>query len=284
MSCIGQEIECAYAPSNDFTGTCESFYSNGNIRSQTDFVNGLRHGNHLEYYKDGQLAASAILHQEAYIGKVYRYSQDSIVLFEMELDSTETGEFVYYNENGTQILATGQFKNSYRDKKWAFYNESGELIKTERYNSDKTRREIYGDKNANAIYIPYIETVDKLFLEEYGMPIEVRPETIIDSPDIYAEFPHGTEEMKKFIRKNVNYPITALEKNQEGKVYISFIVELDGSISNQSILRGVCESLDKEAMRLVKSMPNWNPGIYIGQEVRTKVYLPISFVLGTTDD
>lgn len=283
-SCIGQEIECQYAPSNRFTGKCESFYTNGNIRSETDFINGLRHGNHREYYKNGRIAASTEFFEESYIGKVLRFSPDSILIFEMELDTNETGKFVHYSDDGTQILTTGQFKSSYRDGKWKFFNDSGELIDVKKYDSDKTRQEIYGDGTSRDIFIPYDETIDNLFLEEYGLPIEIRPETIIDSPDIDAEFPNGTEEMKKFIRKNVKYPISALKKNQEGKVYISFIVELDGSISNQSILRGVCESLDQEAMRLVKSMPNWNPGMYIGQEVRTKVYLPITFIIQTSDD
>ena len=112
-ACIGQEIECQYAPSNDYTGMCESFYTNGNIRSQTEFLNGMRNGNHTEYYGDGRLAASATYYKELYIGKIYRYSQDSIVIFFIELDSTETGKFIYYDKDGKTTLATGQFKNAY---------------------------------------------------------------------------------------------------------------------------------------------------------------------------
>lgn len=279
LNCKAQNIECEFAPTADFTGTCESFYLNGNIRSQTDFLNGLRHGNHREYYIDGQIAASATYNKEAYIGKIYRFSPDSIVTFEMEMDSTESGKFIRYSKDGAHVLATGQFKNSYSDGKWKFFDESGELINTEKHNSDATRKEIYGDKNAENIFIPFEETIDKLFLEDLGLPIVVRPETIVDKPDLYAEFPNGANAMKEFIQNTVNYPESAINNNQTGKVYISFIVELDGSLTDVKILRGVYPDLDAEAIRIVNSMPNWNPAIYNDQKVRSKCYLPITFTL-----
>lgn len=274
-----QEIECQYAPSEDFTGTCESFYTNGNIRSQTDFLNGLRHGKYREYYADGKIAAIATFHEDSYIGKIFRFSPDSTVVFAMELDSTESGEFVALSNDGSQLVAMGKFKNSYRDGLWNFYDQHEEWIKTVRYNSDSTRNEIYGDKDATDIYIPYVETVDNLFFDEYGLPIEVRPETIVDDPDEFAEFPNGTAAMKEFIRTNVTYPPSAIKNKQEGKVYVSFIVELDGSLTEVKLLRGVYEDLDTEAIRVVKSMPNWTPATYNNQTVRSKCYLPITFIL-----
>lgn len=126
--------------------------------------------------------------------------------------------------------------------------------------------------------------IDKLFLEDYGMPIEITPETIIDFPDTPAEFPKGSSAMKEFIRKTVNYPVTALRDKQEGKVYLSFIIELDGSISNVKLLRGVCQSIDKEAKRVVRNMPNWSTGTYKGHGVRTRCRIPITFVLTVSDD
>lgn len=280
ITSLGQEIECQYPPTGDYTGVCESFYADGSIRSQTDFSNSLRNGNHREYYKNGQLAAIATFHQEYYVGKAYRYSQDSIKILEMTLDSTETGEFTAYSKNGKQIIATGKFKNSYRDGDWMFYNELGELIKTVSYDSDETRKKIEDRKKSSGMYIiPYEETIDKLFLEDYGMPDEVNPETIIDFPDVPAEFPSSVGLIQDFLNENVNYPLSAIEKNETGTVYLSFVVELDGSFSEVEVLRGVSESLDNEAIRLIKSMPNWIPGQYNGQNVRTRCRTPIVFSL-----
>jgi TonB family protein len=284
VTCFGQEVECQYALTEDFTGVCESFYANGNIRSQTDFLNGIRHGNHREFYKDGQLSASATFDMEYYAGKIYRYSLDSIVIFEMELDSMETGKFIHYSKNGKNILATGQFKESYRDGKWTFYNELGDLMKISSYNSDETQREIDEVLAANGVYIiPYDETIDKLFQEEYGMPVEISPETVIDFPDTPAKFSDGNGELQDFINKTINYPVVAIENNLEGKVFLSFVVELNGSVTNVIVERGVCQSLDNEAKRVIKSMPNWNPGTYNRQKVRTRCRIPIVFTITDTD-
>lgn len=276
---FSQEIECQYAPSNDFTGTCEAFYSSGELRSQTDFVNALRHGNHIEYYENGKTAASCTFNKERYISEAIRYSENGVIIFKMVLDSTETGSFIHYGENGKLILATGQFKNSYRDGVWRFYDENGALIETQEHDSDETREDIKRNRTETAIIVPAEETIDELFLEQYGMPKEILPETIVDEPDVYAEYPKGISKMQEFIMTNVQYPESARIKGDQGKVYVSFIVELDGRRTGVRIVRGVCSSLDAEAIRLVKSMPNWKPAVYQGQNVRSKVYLPINFTL-----
>lgn len=280
VNCFSQERECLYPPSANFTGTCESLYSNGNIQSKTDFLNGLRNGDYREYYKNGQLAASASFFRESYIGECYRYSKDSSVVFKMVLDSTETGYFIKYSNDGKRILATGQFKKSFRDGEWSFYDESGKLIRSLQYDSDETRNEIYNEERSSII-IPYDETIDKLFFDDYGRSFEitVTPETIIDSPDIDAYFPNGKDKMRAFINEMVNYPEPAIKDKQEGKVYLSFIVELDGSLTDIKVMRGVSQELDKEAIRLIEIMPNWTPAVYKGQKVRTRCFLPISFTL-----
>jgi len=94
------------------------------------------------------------------------------------------------------------------------------------------------------------------------------------------QFSGGEEAMFVFIKKNILYPESAIISGHEGKVYVSFIVERDGSISNVTIERGVSPELDNEAMRVVKLMPKWTPGIDHEQAVRTKVVIPIVFKLG----
>ncbi len=108
--------------------------------------------------------------------------------------------------------------------------------------------------------------------------IDVDP-PIIDFPDVEATFMGGAAAMQKWIAENVQYPQTAIEMNEQGKVYLSFVVEPDGSISNIAIERGVSGDLDKEAKRLVRKMPKWSPGEAKGKKARTRCRLPINFTL-----
>jgi len=106
-------------------------------------------------------------------------------------------------------------------------------------------------------------------------------ETIYDgtSVEIYPEFEGGMKGWEKYLRRNLRYPYDAQEENKEGKVFISFVVEKDGSISNVTLIRGVHRSLDEEAARVIKRSPKWRPGIQNGRAVRVRYNMPISFAL-----
>ena len=103
--------------------------------------------------------------------------------------------------------------------------------------------------------------------------------TIIEFPDVEASFSGGTVEMQKWIINNVHYPQTAIELNEQGRVYLSFVVEKNGTISNIKVERGVSDDLDKEAKRLLRSMPKWIAGEAAGKKARTRCRLPINFTL-----
>jgi len=93
------------------------------------------------------------------------------------------------------------------------------------------------------------------------------------------EFPGGDLALRKYLANSVKYPVVAPENGIQGKVFVSFVVDRDGGISNVKVARGIDESLDKEAMRVVKSMPKWIPGKQNGQPVRVSFTVPINFVL-----
>jgi protein TonB len=109
--------------------------------------------------------------------------------------------------------------------------------------------------------------------------VAIDPDIEWDVVDIDAQFVGGYEEMIRFIHSNLVYPQDAIEMNEQGKVYVTFVVEKDGSLSNIAIARGVYQSLDREASRLVRKMPKWVPGEVKYQKVRTRMMLPINFVL-----
>lgn len=94
-----------------------------------------------------------------------------------------------------------------------------------------------------------------------------------------ASFPGGDIALKEYIKRNLKYPELARENNITGKVIISFAVEKDGSITNAEILREIGGGCGEEALRVVNSMPKWNPGKQAGRPVRSKFSMPVQFVL-----
>ncbi len=92
-------------------------------------------------------------------------------------------------------------------------------------------------------------------------------------------FPGGDMAMMEFLSKNIKYPVEAQKKELQGRVVVSFVVEKDGSLSDVKVAKSVDPQLDEEALRVVKSMPNWTPGMQNGKTVRVKYYVPISYRL-----
>ena len=102
---------------------------------------------------------------------------------------------------------------------------------------------------------------------------------IYDMPEQMPEFPGGADAMEQFVNDNIKYPPLAKEKGIQGKVYVQFVVEKDGSITQVKVRRGAHELLDKEAVRVIKMMPNWKPGSMRGKVVRVRYTIPIIFAL-----
>jgi len=90
----------------------------------------------------------------------------------------------------------------------------------------------------------------------------------------------GEVELRKHIAKNIEYPEIARENGIQGKVYISFVVNSKGKVTNVKVARGIDASLDKEAIRVVKNLPNFSPGKQRGKPVRVSFTVPINFKLG----
>lgn len=101
----------------------------------------------------------------------------------------------------------------------------------------------------------------------------------VGSIEVYPEFEGGMKAWAKYIQKNLRYPGMAQEKGVQGKVYISFVVEKDGSVSNVQLLRGIGAGCDEEALRVIAKSPKWKPGIQNGRTVRVRYNMPISFAI-----
>jgi len=126
-------------------------------------------------------------------------------------------------------------------------------------------------------------SVDLITDEIYG--VEDTKEEVVkeDIPfvivEVMPDYPGGDEARINFLKENLQYPKFAREAGLEGKVYIGFVVEPDGRLTNFSVVRSVAPILDEEALRVVKMMPKWTPGKQRGKTVRVQFQIPITFTL-----
>ena len=121
-------------------------------------------------------------------------------------------------------------------------------------------------------------------VEAYVAPAVVEEEEesaqqIFTVVETMPEFPGGQGELLKYLAKSIKYPVIAQENGIQGRVTCSFVVNRDGSIVDAEVIRGVDPSLDKEALRVINSMPKWSPGKQRGKPVRVKYTVPVTFRL-----
>ena len=111
------------------------------------------------------------------------------------------------------------------------------------------------------------------------IPIEMRTPGAERIVEQLPEFPGGMVEFMKWLTKNLKYPASMQRSRVQGKVVVSFIVNEDGSIADAKVEQPVAGALDREAMRVIRMMPRWKPGIQNNQPCKTKVAIPIVFKL-----
>ena len=122
-------------------------------------------------------------------------------------------------------------------------------------------------------------------IEEYEFtPPEIEEEEIVEAEifkvvEEMPEFPGGAAKMMEYIQKNIKYPMMARESDIQGRVFVNFVVEPNGTITNVTVMRGIGGGCDEEALRVVQSMPNWKPGKQRGSAVRCSFTVPIIFKL-----
>ena len=129
------------------------------------------------------------------------------------------------------------------------------------------------EETGEAVEIKYVAPT----VEEEEEPEE---QTIFEVVEQMPEYPNGgMAGLMQFLSKNIKYPTIAQENGTQGRVTVQFVVNKDGSIVDAKVLRGVDPYLDKEALRVVNSMPKWKPGMQRGKPVRVKYTVPVMFRL-----
>ncbi|MEJ8762169.1 TonB family protein [Phocaeicola sp. HCN-40430] len=127
------------------------------------------------------------------------------------------------------------------------------------------------EENNQAVEIKYVAPV-----VEEEEPEEAEIFMVVEE---MPEFPGGMAECLKFLGKNIKYPTIAQENGVQGRVIVQFVVNQDGSIVDPVVVRSVDPYLDKEALRVIKTMPKWKPGKQRGKAVRVKYTVPVTFKL-----
>ena len=110
-------------------------------------------------------------------------------------------------------------------------------------------------------------------------PTQLADGEVANVADESPEFPGGMEALYKYLAENIHYPEQAKKDQIQGRVFITFVVEKDGSITDAKVVRGIGGGCDEEALRVVNAMPKWTPGKMRGEVVRVNFNLPITFKL-----
>jgi len=112
---------------------------------------------------------------------------------------------------------------------------------------------------------------------------EEDPNKIFTAVEQEPSYPGGLDKFYAYLGRNIHYPAVAKENNVQGKVFLTFVVERDGSLTDIKVLRGIGSGCDEEAVRVLRAAPKWKPGIQNGRPVRVQYNVPITFTL-TSDD
>ena len=268
---------------NTLHGVKTTYYWAGAIKSETNYENGYRKGTQKIYNFDGSVK-TLIVNSGTKGNREcndYNYRDSTITtynelsykktgpvleknFYEILLDSCYfengkiVGERIGYYESG-KVKYKFQYIDALKEGDQFYYLENGELEKTEFY----TKGDLVSTKVKNVVTIEKDKNYDNVFTVVEKMP----------------EFPGGMEGLMEYLSKSIKYPHQARELGVKGKVYIQFIVEKNGSITELDVIRGIGEGCDEIALQAVEDMPTWSPGEQRGIPVRVRFVLPVNFTL-----
>ncbi|MDE6142440.1 MAG: energy transducer TonB, partial [Muribaculaceae bacterium] len=152
-----------------------------------------------------------------------------------------------------------------------------EVMDMETQKEDNTARGVVNQEGSDDA--DKFKAVQEQVVVKEPEPEKPKEEEIFQAVEQNAEFPGGQAALMKFLKDNIRYPEAAQQNDIQGRVIVRFVVEKDGSIGQITIMKGVDKDLDREALRVVKKMPKWQPGKNNGVAVRSYFNLPVTFRL-----
>lgn len=232
------------------------YYMSGKIQSEADYVdyhNRIKNGKFIMYYENGNIEKNMNYLNGKKNGKDLAYRKDGMLREETDYVQGEMdGKYIVYFENG-KIHESVAYAADERNGEHLVYRKTGQLKRIDTYEKGKfVRGKCLDIAGSDTTYFDY---------------------------EIAAEFPGGRAAMMQFLANEMKYPIDAIKNKIEGKVYLRFVIDTDGSVKNVRVLRGVNAELDAEAVRAVRNMPKWSPGKIDNVGVRSYFDLPVNFRL-----
>lgn len=300
-------------------GIFTSYYPSGQIESQGEFKRNSRIGVWKYFYEDGRTWREIKFNKDEFF-VLALYDKEGALLVKdgtgewtftyqwykvpkifivkgKFLDGRKAGEWVCGFTDGESLyketFKNGKFKNGYytnpdgskkEEVSIEFQNKfvldyKYEVTEKLLYERGITRNDypfIYSLPRSNTIIqtksyktTPSANSSDSIQGEKVFLVVETPP-----------EFEGGNEAMHKFVASNLKYPYSAKRMQIEGTVFVSFIIEADGKISEAKVVKGISPDCDKEALRVILLMPKWKPGMQSGKAVRVRFVYPIKFWLG----
>ena len=236
------------------TGIWKYIAPNGTVTGEGLYENGERNGTWNFHTKEGLKSSSRAYKNDKFHGEYFKWVNDTLVTKGQYVNDEKDGFWQNWYKTGVKN-DEGNYNNGDRTGEWKFYFRSGNIAAVELYAKGEAIKVEWFDESGNSV--------------EPTEPLEIDP-----------SFEGGQVAMNQFIRDNVSYPSLAMEMGEQGIVYVSFYIELDGSLSEVRIRKGISEALDNESIRVVKSMPNWIPANYHNRAMRVNFTLPIHYRLG----
>lgn len=223
-----------------------------------------------------------------------------------ECEANAYGEYLLWTKNVLKETSRSKLRNQYvKEFKNQVFNKLAYHTQLFKFNFDSKQvciaTSVYYDSKGNVIkkISPIIDQWEYVQPETYSAQIyqiakqmtstlknpkdefatNQNDERVYDVVENMPQFQGGPSALFEYLSNNLQYPEDAEKEGVQGRVIVTFIVERDGRISNSTITNHLYPSLDKEAIRLIESMPKWNPGRQNGKAVRTKYTLPVAFRL-----
>jgi protein TonB len=313
-----QRVVCTY-DNGVLKGPATLYFPGGEKMIEANFTSGGLTGTYTDYYDDrrvhlkGQFKPFSNLELDSMLwyarpsmpGRSNAKSdarQQLVEAVNREFNSTyhipalgkKEGRFEYYVPTGA-LQAVMVFKNNQAEGEWILYRDGRVYLKA-LYHADtlvkatdstgidwlvkmKTDEEARTRNLSQTGSGEELVSIDPFSASDRSAPVAPAGERIFTYVEQMPQFPGGDAALNQYLKTNLRYPAAAKKEGLEGRVILRFVVQTDGSLSDITVMRGFDKDCDQEAIRLVRKMPRWKPGIQNGHPVRVTFTLPVKFKL-----
>lgn len=260
-----KELTCTNKDMLENEGPYRLFHKDGSVNIEGQFLNNKRDGEWKTYDRSNRLTKIMTFKNDLHNGISITYIEKGGYIKGNYINDDKDSVWNYYKT--PEVLSmTETYKKGMLNGETKLYYEDGVFKEISIYENNRLLSNRKYDSEGNEVVLS-TSINDSLYIT-------------LDQPPV---FPGGQSKMMKFLSRNVKYPPQAMDNNVQGRAYISFTIEKDGSITDVKTAapkgREVHKLLLNEALRVVKSMPKWTPGMHEGEVVRVKFVVPISFKL-----